>query len=84
VAHPTVTPQLEAGIADLIALGCPLSRAARELGVPARTVRCWLEYSQQPDAAAHWARFGASVEDARFEWERRISLRLSEIRREYD
>ena len=82
--HLTLSAQVEHGIADLVALGCPLSRAARELGVPPRTARYWLGLAQQPDAAAHWQRFGETIADARFEHERRVQLRLDEIRREYD
>jgi len=85
VAPPlTLTPQVEHGIADLIALGVPLSRAARELGVPPRTARYWLGLAHDPAAAAHWQRFRESIEDARFEHERRVQLRLDEIRRQFD
>ena len=80
----TLNGQVEHGIADLVALGVPLSRAAREIGVPARTARYWLNLAQQPDAAAHWRRFGETIEDARLEHERRVQLRLDEIRRRYD
>ncbi len=80
----TLNGQVEHGIADLVALGVPLSRAARELGVPARTARYWLGLAQQPDAAAHWRRFGETVEDARHEHELRVQRRLDEIRRNFD
>lgn len=81
--HLTLTRQVEHGIADLVALGVPLSRAARLVGVPADTARYWYSLSQTSDAA-HWHRFRETIETARLEHELRVQRRLAEIRRDFD
>lgn len=83
-AHLTLTRQVEHGIADLVALGVPLTRAARELGVPERTVRWWYSYAlaEECSGAAHWHRFREAIDDARLEHELRVQRRLAEIRRD--
>ena len=82
----TLSRRIEHGIADLVALGVPLTRAARELGVPERTVRSWYSYalSEECCGAEHWWRFREAVDDARLEHELRVQRRLAEIRRDFD
>lgn len=80
MAHPTLTPAIEHAICVLVSEGVPLTTAARMAGVPPRTVRTWMVYGRQEDAAEHWIRFRDSVLAARTEHRMTIQLRLEQLR----
>ena len=76
-----LTPTIEHGLCDLLALGVPFERAAQELGLPRATAKHWLTLGHSPGAGPHWRRFAESVDAAKLEREFVVQQRLAELRR---
>jgi hypothetical protein len=80
--QPQLTPPLEHAICDLVRIGVPLSRAARELGIRASTARTWLWFAGRPGTADAdpYRRFAEAIADAKREHEFAVQQLLVDLR----
>jgi hypothetical protein len=72
------TPRIEHGLADLVAAGIPLQRAAAALGIPRRQVKKWVELGRA--GSPEFERFAISIDAARTERQHHVEEMLAQLR----